>query len=46
MNDEFKTTSDPKLDTPFPRHRLYYIVLKIAVIAVAAILALRFVGVF
>jgi hypothetical protein len=29
-----------KLDTPFPRHWLYYIVLKYGVIAAAAILAL------
>jgi hypothetical protein len=29
-----------KPDTPFPRHRLYYIVLKYGVIALAVILAL------
>ena len=37
MIDEIKTTSDPKLDTPFPRHRLYYLILKIAVLAIAAV---------
>jgi hypothetical protein len=35
-----------KLDTPFPRHRRYYIVLKWAVIAAAAVLALKLFGVF
>lgn len=29
-------------DTPFPRHWLYYIAIKIAVIAAAAALALRY----
>jgi hypothetical protein len=33
-----------KPDTPFPRHWLYYIVLKIAVIAVAVGLALYLFG--
>ena len=31
-----------KPDTPFPRHWLYYIALKIAVLAVAVLLALYF----
>lgn len=31
-------------DTPFPRHWLYYIVLKIAVIAVAVALSLKYLG--
>jgi hypothetical protein len=34
-----------KLDTPFPRHWLYYVILKIAVIIVAVILALYLFGV-
>jgi hypothetical protein len=34
-----------KPDTPFPRHWLYYIVLKIAVLAAAVLLALYFFGV-
>ena len=29
-------------DTPFPRHWLYYVVLKIVVIAVAAALVLKY----
>ena len=29
-------------DTPFPRHWLYYIVIKIVVIVVAVLLALRY----
>jgi hypothetical protein len=33
-------------ETPFPRHWLYYIVLKIVVIAVAAALALKYFGVW
>ena len=33
-----------KPDTPFPRHWLYYIVLKIAIIAVAVALALKWFG--
>lgn len=33
-------------DTPFPRHWLYYIVLKIVVIAVAVLLALYIYGFF
>ena len=32
-------------DTPFPRHWLYYIVLKLAVIAAAVLLALYYFGV-
>jgi len=31
-------------DTPFPRHWLYYIAIKLLVIAVAIVLALRYVG--
>ena len=31
-------------DTPFPRHWLYYIVIKIVVIAVAVLVALRYFG--
>ena len=31
-------------ETPFPRHWLYYIVLKLAVIAVAVALVLRYFG--
>ena len=33
-----------KPDTPFPRHWLYYIVLKLALIAVAVVLALYVYG--
>lgn len=33
-------------DTPFPRHWLYYIALKLAIIAGALYLALRWFGVF
>lgn len=33
-----------KPDTPFPRHWLYYIVLKIALIAVAVALATKYFG--
>ena len=44
MNDEIKTTSDPKLDTPFPRHRLFYIAIKLTVIVIAVLVALRFFG--
>lgn len=33
-----------KPDTPFPRHWLYYIALKIALIAIAAGLALKYYG--
>jgi hypothetical protein len=31
-------------DTPFPRHWLYYIVLKLIIIAVAVVLALKYFG--
>jgi hypothetical protein len=31
-------------DTPFPRHWLYYIVLKMAVIGVAVVVALMYYG--
>lgn len=31
-------------DTPFPRHWLYYIAIKIAVLAVAVAVALRYYG--
>jgi hypothetical protein len=34
-----------KVDTPFPRHWLYYVILKVAVLAVAVILALYLFGV-
>jgi hypothetical protein len=34
-----------KPDTPFPRHWLYYIVLKFAVLAAAILLALYYFGV-
>jgi hypothetical protein len=33
-----------KPDTPFPRHWLYYMILKFAVLAAAAALALYFYG--
>jgi hypothetical protein len=33
-------------DTPFPKHRRYYIVLKWAVIAGAVVIALKLFGVF
>ena len=33
-----------KPDTPFPRHWLYYLILKIVVIAAAAALALKLFG--
>ena len=32
------------LDTPFPRHWLYYVALKLAVIAIAVALGLKLVG--
>jgi hypothetical protein len=31
-------------DTPFPRHWLYYIALKLAVLALAVVLALKYYG--
>jgi hypothetical protein len=31
-------------DTPFPRHWLYYIVLKIAILIIAVVLALKYFG--
>lgn len=31
-------------DTPFPRHWLYYVAIKLAVIAIAVALGLKFVG--
>ena len=34
-----------RLDTPFPKHWLYYVVLKFAVLAVAVLLALYLFGV-
>ncbi|HEY0440351.1 MAG TPA: hypothetical protein VGD36_09765 [Xanthobacteraceae bacterium] len=37
------TNLDP--DTPFPRHRRYYIILKIAVVVLGAAIALRLFGV-
>jgi hypothetical protein len=33
-----------KPDTPFPRHWLYYLILKFAVLAAAVLLALYFYG--
>jgi len=33
-----------KPDTPFPRHWLYYIALKIVLIAAAVVLALKYFG--
>lgn len=33
-----------KPDTPFPRHWLYYIVLKVAIITVSLALALKYFG--
>ncbi len=33
-----------RLDTPFPRHWLYYIVLKVAIIAVAIAVATKYFG--
>ena len=35
-----------RVDTPFPRHWIYYIALKIVVIAVAVALALKWYGVW
>jgi hypothetical protein len=32
--------NEPKLDTPFPRHRYYYVALKFAVLVVALLLAI------
>ena len=32
--------NEPKPDTPFPRHRYYYIALKFAVLFAAALLAI------
>ena len=34
-----------KPDTPFPRHWLYYIILKFAILAAAVLLALYYFGV-
>jgi hypothetical protein len=31
-------------DTPFPRHWLYYMVLKVAIIAAAMVVALKYIG--
>ena len=33
-------------DTPFPRHWLYYIAIKIVVLAVALVVALRYYGIW
>ncbi len=33
-----------KPDSPFPRHWIYYLVLKFVVIAVALVIALKYVG--
>jgi hypothetical protein len=32
--------TEPRPDTPFPRHRYYYVALKFAVLVVAALLAI------
>jgi hypothetical protein len=40
MKDELKP------DTPFPRHWLYYIAIKLVVLAVAIYFALRYFGVW
>ena len=31
-------------DTPFPRHWIYYLVLKVVIIAIAVVIALKYVG--
>lgn len=33
-----------RLDTPFPRHWLYYVVLKLVIIAIAVAIGLKFTG--
>ncbi len=38
--------SEPKPDTPFPRHRYYYIALKFVVLAAAVVLAIYVFGRF
>jgi hypothetical protein len=35
-----------RVDTPFPRHWIYYIALKLVIIAVAVALALKWYGVW
>jgi hypothetical protein len=35
---------DMRPDTPFPRHWIYYIILKLAVLGLAVYLALRYQG--
>jgi hypothetical protein len=37
---------DLRPETPFPRHWLYYIAIKLAVLAVALIVALRYFGIW
>lgn len=37
-------THDPKPDTPFPRHRYYYIAIKLAILLLAAALVARYFG--
>jgi len=37
--------TDPDSTPPFPRHRIYYLILKIAVLVAAVVLALRLVDV-
>jgi hypothetical protein len=39
-------TQDIKPETPFPRHWLYYIAIKLVVIAIAVYVALRYYGVW
>jgi hypothetical protein len=39
-----KKMSDPDVRPPFWRHRYYYLVLKLAVLAVALYVAARFIG--
>jgi hypothetical protein len=38
------SSDDPKPDTPFPKHWIFYIAIKIAVVVVAALFALRYFG--
>ena len=42
MGDQ--TVNDPDTTPPFRKHRVYYIVLKFAVLAVAAAVALKLLG--
>jgi len=40
-----KTMTEPDATPPFERHRIYYLILKIAVIIAAVLLALRLVDI-